>query len=128
MPCLIDLIIYITEMKEVPTNEHFVMNAVGISKSSTREELVAHVIAFYQRNPDIKTNLERIEINRFVRVARKFILDDTDTNLDHLTVIFLKIIDFFFFKQYFPSRCATAMDSYKKDEMNISIKINSYEY
>ena len=99
MPCLIDLIVYVTEMKEVPTNEHFVMNAIGISKSSTGEELVVHVIAFYPRNPDIKTNLERIEVNRFVRVAGKFILDDTDANLDHPTVNFLKVCVKFFFKK-----------------------------
>ena len=89
MPCLINLIVYVTEMKEVPVNEHFIMNAVGFSKSSTGEELVVHIVAFYPKNPNTKTTLERIEVNQFVRVAGKFIIDDT--NLDHSAVKFLKV-------------------------------------
>ena len=62
MPSLINLIVYVTEAKEVPTNDHFVMNAVGISKSSTGEELVVHIIVFYPKDLDIKTNLQRMTI------------------------------------------------------------------
>lgn len=102
MPCLINLIAYVTEMTEVPMNEHFVINAVGVSKSSTGEELVVHIVAFYPKDPDIKTSLQRIQINQFVHVVGKFVLDDTD--LDCSTVKFLKVCILlymhFFFYQY----------------------------
>ena len=49
-------------------NNNFVMNAVGVTKSSTGEELAVHIVAFYPRDPDLKTNLQRIEPNQFVRV------------------------------------------------------------
>src|SRR6185369_2808001 len=65
------------------------MNAVGISKSSTGEELVVHIVPFYPKDPDIKTSLQRIQINQFVHVVRKFVLDNTD--LDRSTVKFLKV-------------------------------------
>ena len=75
MPSLINLIVYVTEAKEVPTNDHFVMNAVGISKSSTGEELVVHIICILPKRSLIsKTNLQRIEPEQFVRVAGKFII------------------------------------------------------
>ena len=79
MPSLINLIVYVTETKEVPTNSHFVMNAVGVTKSSIGEGIVVHIIAFYPKSLDVKTNLQRIESNQFVRVAGKFIVDDTST-------------------------------------------------
>ena len=90
MPCLIDLILYITETKEIPTNDHFVLNAVGISKSSIREELVVHVVAFYPKNSDVKTNLQRIQPNQFVRASGKFIYDVT--NVDGVNTRFLKVL------------------------------------
>ena len=89
MPCLTNLIVYITEMREVPTNNNFVMNAVGVTKSSTGEELAVHIVAFYPKDPGVKTNLQRIEPNQFVRVGGKFMFDDTD--VDNLAVKFLKV-------------------------------------
>nr|CAG8673782.1 208_t:CDS:2 [Entrophospora candida] len=39
MPCLVNLIVYITETRKIPTINNFVMNAaVGVTKSSTGEE------------------------------------------------------------------------------------------
>jgi hypothetical protein len=91
MPCLIDLILYITETKEIPTNDYFVLNAVGIfSKSSIREKLVVHIVAFYPKNSDVKTNLQRIQSNQFVRASGKFIYDVT--NVDGVNTRFLKVL------------------------------------
>ena len=83
MPCLINLIVYVTETREIPTINNFVMNAVGVTKSSTGEELAVHIVAFYPRDPDVKTILQRIEPNQFVRVGGKF--------MDNANVKFLKV-------------------------------------
>ncbi|CAJ0914323.1 11203_t:CDS:2 [Entrophospora sp. SA101] len=90
MPCLINLIVYVTETREIPTINNFVMNAVGITKSSTGEEFAVHIVAFYPRDPDVKTNLQRIEPNQFARVGGKFMIDDTD--VDNSNVKFLKVM------------------------------------
>jgi hypothetical protein len=95
MPCLINLIVYITEASEIPTNNNFVMNAVGITKSSIGEELAVHIVAFYPKDPDVKTSLQKIEPEQFVRVGGKFIFDDT--NVDRSVVKFLKVCIIFFF-------------------------------
>ncbi|CAJ0902854.1 707_t:CDS:2, partial [Entrophospora sp. SA101] len=76
--------------REIPTINNFVMNAVGITKSSTGEEFAVHIVAFYPRDPDVKTNLQRIEPNQFARVGGKFMIDDTD--VDNSNVKFLKVM------------------------------------
>ena len=63
---------------------------VGISKSSIREELVVHVVVFYPKNSDVKTNLQRIQPNQFVRASGKFIYDVT--NVDGVNTRFLKVL------------------------------------
>lgn len=89
MPCLINLTAYITEMQEVPTNDYFVMNAISISKVSTGEEFIVHIVTFYPKDPNVKMSLQRIQVNQFVRVAGKFVYDDTD--VDNINTKFLKV-------------------------------------
>ncbi|CAJ0879940.1 7832_t:CDS:2, partial [Entrophospora sp. SA101] len=121
MPCLINLIVYVTETREIPTINNFVMNAaVGITKSLTGEEFAVHIVAFYPRDPDVKTNLQRIEANQFARVGGKFMIDDTD--VDNSNMKFLKN------EELEPSdivvtMTATAMNQHGRDEFNIKIKI-----
>ncbi|CAJ0630692.1 8889_t:CDS:2 [Entrophospora sp. SA101] len=86
MPCLVNLIVYVTETREIPTINNFVMNTVGVTKSSTGEELAVHIVAFYPRDPDVKTNLQRIEPNQFVRVGGKFMIDDTDVDNSRMSL------------------------------------------
>ncbi|CAH1761898.1 13673_t:CDS:2 [Entrophospora sp. SA101] len=54
MPCLVNLIVYVTETREIPTINNFVMNSVGVTKSSTGEELAVHMV--------MTTNLKIMEL------------------------------------------------------------------
>nr|CAG8490302.1 11139_t:CDS:2 [Entrophospora candida] len=55
-------------MKEIPINEHFIMNAVGVSKSLTGEELAVHIVAIYPNGSNVTTTLqstlgEKVDLN-----------------------------------------------------------------
>ncbi|CAJ0883937.1 22262_t:CDS:2 [Entrophospora sp. SA101] len=118
MPCLVNLIVYVTETREIPTINNFVMNSVGVTKSSTGEELAVHM---------------RIKPNQFVRVGGKFMFDDTD--VDNLNVKFLKVMTTNLKimelenNELEPSEIvvtmtAITMNQHGRDEFNIKIKIN----
>ncbi|CAJ0830639.1 4179_t:CDS:2 [Entrophospora sp. SA101] len=49
-------------MKEIPINEHFIMNAVGVSKSSTGEELIVHIVAIYPNDSNVTTTLQSFHV------------------------------------------------------------------